>query len=59
MRREGTRVRFLRSVYVPEDDACFQLYEAASAEAVREAAERAELSFAGLTEVVAERSEGE
>jgi hypothetical protein len=43
MRREGTRVRFLRSVFVPEDDACFFLYEGTSARSVRAAATRAQL----------------
>jgi len=40
---EGTPVRCLRSIFVPEDEICFLLYEAGSAEAVREAALRARL----------------
>jgi hypothetical protein len=40
LRAEGVPVRFLRSVFVPEDDACFLLYEGPSPRAVREAAER-------------------
>jgi hypothetical protein len=40
---EGTPVRLLRAVFVPEDETCFYFYEAASADAVREAAERAVL----------------
>lgn len=43
MRREGEHVRFLRSIFVPEDDACFFLYEGSSAQSVRDAAVRAEL----------------
>jgi hypothetical protein len=43
MRREGEPVRFLRSIFVPEDDACFFLYEGSSAQSVRDAAVRAEL----------------
>jgi hypothetical protein len=43
MRREGSQVRFLRSLFVPEDDACFFLYEGPSASAVRAAAIRARL----------------
>jgi Protein of unknown function (DUF4242) len=43
MRREGAQVRFLRSVFVPEDDACFFLYEGPSAQSVRAAAARAKL----------------
>jgi Nickel responsive protein SCO4226-like len=40
---DGERVRFLRSIYVPEDDACFFLYEGLSAQSVTAAARRAEL----------------
>jgi Protein of unknown function (DUF4242) len=43
LRREGEQVRFLRSIFVPEDGACFFLYEGSSAEAVRAAAVRARL----------------
>jgi len=43
MQREGIPVRFVRSVFVPEDETCFYLYEAASVDAVREAARRAAL----------------
>ena len=43
MRRDGEAVRFLRSVFVPEDDACFLLYEGPNARVVRDAALRARL----------------
>ena len=49
MQREGTPVRFLRSVFVPEDDACFFLYEGPSAESVREATSRAKLRAEHVT----------
>jgi Protein of unknown function (DUF4242) len=39
--REGTQVRFVRSIYVPEDGTCFHLYQANSWQAVLEAARRA------------------
>jgi hypothetical protein len=52
--REGTPVRYLRSIFVPEDETCFFLYEAVSAEAVQEAARRAELPFDRVTEAVAD-----
>jgi hypothetical protein len=39
----GDGVRFLRSVFVPEDDTCFLIYEGPSAESVRAAARRAKL----------------
>lgn len=38
LRRAGTPVRFLRAVFVAEDDACFLLYEGPSRQAVRAAA---------------------
>jgi hypothetical protein len=43
LHRQGGSVRYLRSIFVPEDETCFLLYEAASAEAVREAVLRARL----------------
>jgi uncharacterized protein DUF4242 len=44
MRSEGTPIRFLRSVFVPEDDVCFLLYESPTPEAVHAAAGRAGLN---------------
>ena len=38
--REGTPVRCLRSIFVPEDETCFFLYEADSADTMRAAVER-------------------
>jgi hypothetical protein len=43
MRLEGEHIRFLRSIFVPEDDACFFLYEGSSARSVKAAAARAKL----------------
>jgi Protein of unknown function (DUF4242) len=43
--REGTPVRYLRSIFVPDDETCFLIFEAASADAVRAVAQRAALSF--------------
>ena len=51
---EGTEVRYLRSIFVAEDETCFLLYEAASADTVRTAAGRAGLPFDHVAEVVAE-----
>jgi uncharacterized protein DUF4242 len=51
--REGTPVRFLRSIFLPVDETCFFLYEAASAELVREVARRAQLPFDRVAEAVA------
>lgn len=50
--REGTPVRYLSSVFVPEDETCFSLYEAATAEAVHEVARRAALRFEHVSEAV-------
>lgn len=50
--REGTPVRYLRSIFVPEDETCFSLYEAASADDVREVARRAALRFEHVAEVL-------
>lgn len=48
--REGTPVRFLRSIFVPEDETGFYLCEAASVEAVRELAKRAALPVERVVE---------
>ena len=42
--RRGMPVRYLRGLFVPEDETCFLLYEAGSLEAVREAARCAGLA---------------
>jgi hypothetical protein len=51
--REGTAVRYVRSIFVPEDETCFVLCEAASADAVHETARRAALTFERIAEAVA------
>jgi hypothetical protein len=48
MRSKGTHIRFLRSIFVPEEDACFFLFEGYSARFVRIAATRAELGVRGV-----------
>ena len=48
--REGRPVRLLRTIFVPEDETCFYLFEAVSATAVREAATRAAVPFERITE---------
>jgi hypothetical protein len=48
--REGIEIRCLRSVYVPEDDTCFLVFEGASAEAVGEAGRRAALEYERIVE---------
>jgi hypothetical protein len=51
---EGRLVRYVRSVFVPEDETCFYMYEAATAADVREAALRAALAFDRVTEAIAD-----
>ena len=48
----GTSVRYLRSIFVPDDETCFQLYTANSAAAVREVGSRAGLRFERISEAV-------
>lgn len=48
--REGTPVRHLRSIFVPDDETCFFLFEAASAGAVRDALRRAALACEHVAE---------
>ena len=55
--RRGTPVRYLSSIFVPEDETCFHLYEAISADAIREVAQRAELSFERVLEAIPSREE--
>jgi hypothetical protein len=52
--REGTPVRFLRAIFVPEDETCFYLFEAGTADAVREAARRAALEFEHVAETLSD-----
>lgn len=43
--RSGRRVRCVSSIFVPEDETCFVLYEADTLDDVRDAATRAGLVF--------------
>jgi len=56
---EGIAVRFLRSIYVPEDQSCFFLYEGDTTEAVGEAGRRARLQIAGIAETLHAEAEVE
>jgi Protein of unknown function (DUF4242) len=51
---EGTPVRHLRSIFVPEDETCFFLFEADDADAAQEAARASELPFERTVTAVAE-----
>ena len=51
--REGTPIRCQRSIFVPEDEMCFLLYEAAQVEDVEQAARRASLRVERIAEAIA------
>ncbi len=52
MNRGGIPIRYLRSTLVPSDEVVFSLYEGPSAEAIREANERAQIRFDRITEAI-------
>jgi hypothetical protein len=49
---EGIDVRYVRAIFVPEDETCFHIFQAVSQEAVRAASERAELPAHRIVEAV-------
>ena len=49
---EGAEVRHLRCTFVPEDEMCVLLYDASSAELVREASRRAGLACDRVLEAI-------
>jgi hypothetical protein len=50
--REGVSIRYVRTTYLPDDETCFHLFEAASAEVVEEASRRAELGRARVVPAI-------
>jgi hypothetical protein len=48
----GPVVRYLRTIYVAEDEICFHMFEAGSVDAVRLATERAEIDAQRIVEAV-------
>ena len=52
-----TRVRFDRSIYVPEDEICFFVFDAPSGRDAALVAERAELDSIRVVEAVSSRKE--
>lgn len=56
--RMGMPVRYLRSMYLPEDETCFLLYEAETAEAARRAAALAAVTVERVSEVVGDTRPG-
>lgn len=56
--REGRRVGFTGSMLIPRDDVVFYLFDGDSAEAVREACERAAIPFERVVESIGVWEEG-
>ena len=52
MRGEGASLRYLRTIYVPEDGRCFLLFEGVSADEATEAAGRAGVVATGFVEAL-------
>ena len=53
MQQDGTAIRFTRTIFVLEDDACFCLYAARNADDGLEAARRAGIRCAGVAQPIA------
>lgn len=52
--KEGAPVRCLLSLFIPDEETCFHLYEARCAEDVREAARRAAFAYGSVVEAISE-----
>jgi hypothetical protein len=49
---EGTPIRFVRSIFIPEDETCLHVYQADSVETVRTAVARASLPLDRVAEAI-------
>ena len=58
MARAGTRIRFVGSIHIPEDEICLFTFEAASGNAVAITAESAGLEPLRVVEAVRSETEG-
>ena len=52
LRTEGGTVRHLRSLFVPQDEQCFVLFQATSAHALADTLERLGIAYERITEVI-------
>lgn len=52
LNRDGAPIRYLRALFLGEDETCFHLYEADTAELVREASSRAEIPVERIVETI-------
>jgi hypothetical protein len=58
LRRAGSPVRYLRSIFVPEDETCFLVYNAGCADDVRQAARLAGLPTERILTALAVEARG-
>lgn len=58
LREDGTPVRFLRSVFVPEDGKVYLLFEGPTEAAIREAAARAGFGVESVAEALRQGADG-
>jgi len=49
---EGLPIRYVRTTFLPDDETCFHLFEAVSADAVEEVSRRAELGRARVVPAI-------
>jgi hypothetical protein len=49
---EGVPIRYIRTTFLPDDETCFHLFDASSAEAVEELSRRAELGRARVVPAI-------
>jgi hypothetical protein len=49
---EGKPVRYLRAIFVPQDEICFHLYEAQAPDVVGEASLRAQIAYERIVRAV-------
>jgi hypothetical protein len=49
---EGKHVRYLRTIFVPQDEICFHLYEAQAGDDVGEASLRAQIAYERIVRAV-------
>ena len=52
MTLEGNPIRYLRAIFLGDDEVCFHLFEASSSDLVREASRRAAIPLERVTEAL-------
>ncbi len=52
LNRQGTPIRYVRALFLGEDETCFHLYEASSLESVLEASRRAAIPVERVVEAI-------